>query len=50
MIRTPAYEAWVAKARAVKIEAEIARRGIKLRGNGKIERCGLSAMRRRRQI
>jgi hypothetical protein len=32
-------DAWIAKARAVPIEAEIERRGIKLNGN-KIERCG----------
>jgi hypothetical protein len=39
MSRTPAFDAWIAKARAVPIKAEIERRGIKLNG-GKIERCG----------
>ena len=37
-MRSAAFENWSAKARAVKIEDEIARRGIKLRGT--IERCG----------
>jgi DNA primase len=39
MTRTPAFDAWIAKARAVPIEREIDRRRIKLNG-GKIERCG----------
>jgi hypothetical protein len=34
-----AFEAWVAKARAVKIEDEVARRGLKLNGNG-VDRAG----------
>lgn len=36
---TPAFNSWIAKARAVPIEHEIERRGIKLNG-GKIERAG----------
>jgi hypothetical protein len=36
---TPAFEAWTATARSVRIENEIARRGIKLNGNG-AERVG----------
>jgi DNA primase len=36
---SPAWDSWVAKARAVRIEDEIARRGIKLNG-GAVERCG----------
>jgi hypothetical protein len=39
MTRTPAFDAGIAKARAVPIEREIDRRRIKLNG-GKIERCG----------
>ena len=39
MSTSPAFEDWVARARAVPIEREIERRGIKLNG-GKIERCG----------
>jgi hypothetical protein len=39
MSSTPAFDAWVARARSVPIEREIERRGIKLNG-GKIERCG----------
>ena len=38
MSRTAAFDNWSAKARAVRIEDEIARRGIKLRG--KVERVG----------
>ena len=38
MSRTAAFDNWIAKARAMKIEDEIARRGIKLRG--KVERVG----------
>jgi len=38
-MRSPAWDDWVAKARAVRIEDEIARRGIKLNG-GSVERCG----------
>jgi predicted P-loop ATPase len=37
---TPEYEAWVERARAVLIEDELARRGIRLKGNGKAGRCG----------
>ena len=37
-MRSAAFDNWSAKARSVKIEDEIARRGIKL--NGKIERVG----------
>jgi hypothetical protein len=35
-----AFNSWADRARAVPIEREIERRGIKLRGNGKAERCG----------
>lgn len=37
-MKTAAFENWTAKARAVKIEDELARRGIKLRGT--IDQCG----------
>jgi len=36
--RSPALERWIDQARAVPIESELARRGIKL--NGKVERAG----------
>ena len=35
---TTAFETWAANARAVPIERELDRRGIKLRG--RVERCG----------
>jgi hypothetical protein len=35
-----AFNTWAEKARAVPIEREIERRGIRLRGNGKSEHCG----------
>jgi hypothetical protein len=38
-MRTAAWDAWVERARAVRIESELTRRGIRLRGNG-IERAG----------
>jgi len=38
-MRSPDWDNWVANARAVRIEDEIARRGIKLNG-GTVERCG----------
>ena len=37
---TAAWDAWVAKARSVRIEDECGRRGIKLNGQNKSERCG----------
>jgi putative DNA primase/helicase len=40
-MRTPAWDAWTERARAVRIEDEAARRGIRLNGGaGKNERCG----------
>ena len=36
--RSPAIDQWVEQARAVPIESELARRGIKL--NGRVERAG----------
>jgi putative DNA primase/helicase len=38
-MRSPDWDNWVANARAVRIQDEIARRGIKLNG-GTVERCG----------
>ena len=43
--RSPALERWIDQARAVPIESELARRGIKL--NGKVERRSMSEMWRR---
>jgi hypothetical protein len=40
MAMTPGYEAWVERARAVRIEDELARRGIRLKGNSKAEGYG----------
>jgi hypothetical protein len=37
-MKSAAFDSWTGKARAVKVEDEIARRGIKLRGT--IDRCG----------
>ena len=37
-MRSPAFDNWIAKARSVRIEDEIGRRNIKLKG--RIERCG----------
>jgi hypothetical protein len=37
---TAAWDAWMAKARSVRIEDECERRGIKLDGQGRCERCG----------
>ena len=39
-MRSPAWDAWVAKARSVRIEAECERRGIKLNGRYRNGRCG----------
>src|SRR5262249_21280344 len=40
-MRSAAWEAWVAKARSVRIEAECSRRGIEFNGrSGNSERCG----------
>jgi phage/plasmid primase-like uncharacterized protein len=38
--RSAEFEAWVAKARGIPIENEIARRGIPLKANGAADRCG----------
>jgi predicted P-loop ATPase len=38
--RSAEFDAWVAKARGVKIENEIARRSIPLKANGAADRCG----------
>jgi phage/plasmid primase-like uncharacterized protein len=35
---TAAFDAWVSRARAIPIEIEVARRGLRL--NGKTDRCG----------
>jgi hypothetical protein len=35
-----AFDDWVARARAARIEDEIARRNVKLRANGRAEQCG----------
>jgi hypothetical protein len=44
MIMSAAFDAWTERARAVRIEAEIERRGIKLRGGservGPCPKCG----------
>jgi hypothetical protein len=40
MKASPDFQAWVDRARGVRIEGELARRGITLAGEQKVERCG----------
>jgi phage/plasmid primase-like uncharacterized protein len=39
-MRTAEWDSWIERARAVRIEDEATKRGIKLNGDGKNERCG----------